>query len=78
MQVTEQQHKVPCSFSHGPMKSSHDDIVLEDREENMYSGGYRATAETKELRERLPHTDPESPAVPQWAAFQPPLSNVSS
>ena len=45
-------------------------VVLRDPE--------RATAETKELWERLPHTDPESPAVPPWAAFPPPLSNVSS
>ena len=73
MEVTEQQRKVPCSFSRGCMETSHDDMVLEaDREEDI------ATAETKELRERLPHTDPESPAVPHWAASQPPLSNVSS
>lgn len=49
-------------------ETSSGDIVLE-ADRNM---------ETEEFRERLPHTDPESPAVPHWAAFQPPLSNVYS
>ena len=78
--VTEQQYKAPCSFSRDCRETPHDDMALEaDRKEEMYRYlSHRATAETKELRERLPHTDPESPAVPHWAAFRPSLSNVSS